>query len=95
MQCSECKRLRQKCQSAAETHRDLIHVREADGPTSTEPQIWDFVLEAAMGVRKQAQRELTDHRATHGSIFRSASMIFLALLKSDVREFADELLTAY
>jgi hypothetical protein len=94
MQCPECKKLRLECQRTVVEHLELIRMRETDGPGSqgNTPEIWDFILDAAVKARKDTERALADHRATHMSIIaRSASMATLALSQCSQWEFPGQL----
>src|SRR5713226_7215460 len=97
MPCLRCGKLRLEWQRAAAAHLDMIRMREADMPglPRAGPQIWDFILEAAVIARTDAERALENHLATHNSTsLRSVSMALLALSQGDIWQLSEELLEA-
>jgi len=81
MECSTCKKLMFEYQRAAMAHLKMVRLREretGDVPSS-ERQIWDVILDAAISIREDARRELTTHQTQHGAQSRLEGFLVIVL----------------
>src|SRR4051812_5545607 len=96
MRCSDCEKLKSESERARSAYLEILRMSESDRQRQEKrnvPDIWDFIVEVAVKARNDAQRAFEEHGAKHKPWMRS--VLFLALLDSDVWEFADELLSAF
>src|SRR5438067_727716 len=94
MQCPECKKLSLECRLAATNHLNLVRLHDADAPEQlrTEPDIWDFILDAAIKARDDAHRAFEDHRAKHKPMLGwVAWIVMLVAVEIDSSDFTAEL----